>query len=65
MKIFLSTEFQITPPTLPDKAWKRQIPFMKDTLFDEQFIADRQRALDKFINEYYIFNIIFLLQIIN
>lgn len=42
---------QITPPPLPDKAWKRQIPFMKDSLFDEQFIEDRRRALDQFINK--------------
>ncbi len=47
----ISSNFKITPPALPDKAWKRQIPFMKETLFDDQFIEDRRRALDQFINK--------------
>ncbi len=45
-------EQKITPPPLPDKAWKRQIPFMKETLFDDQFVEDRRRALDHFINKF-------------
>ena len=47
----IEQKLKIAPPPLPDKAWKRQIPFMKDTLFDDQFVEDRRRALDHFINK--------------
>ena len=44
---------KIKPPALPDKAWKRQIPFlMKETLFDDEFIEERRKSLESFINKY-------------
>ncbi|CAF0875994.1 unnamed protein product [Brachionus calyciflorus] len=50
LKNKLEQNLKIKPPHLPDKAWKRQIPFMKETLFDEAFLEDRRKALDQFIN---------------
>jgi len=47
----LEQKLRISPPPLPDKAWKRQIPFMKDTLFDDAFIEERRKSLDQFINK--------------
>lgn len=39
-------------PTLPEKAWKRQIPFRGDDgLFDENFIEMRRAGLQVFINK--------------
>jgi sorting nexin-3/12 len=47
----IESQLKITPPPLPDKAWKRQIPFMKDNLFDDHFVEERRRALEHFINK--------------
>jgi sorting nexin-3/12 len=40
---------------LPDKAWQRQIPaFLRsnDGIFDDDFIEDRRKGLEEFINKY-------------
>jgi sorting nexin-3/12 len=47
----IEQNLKITTPTLPEKAWHRQLPFSKETIFDNNFIEDRQRALDLFINK--------------
>ena len=51
LKNKIEQQLKIKAPSLPDKAWKRQIPFMKDTLFDDQFIEERRLALSQFINK--------------
>lgn len=39
-------------PSLPDKAWQRQLPFRKDNgIFDEGFIEERRKGLEEFINK--------------
>jgi sorting nexin-3/12 len=39
-------------PSLPDKAWSRQLPFRKDNgIFEEEFIEERRRGLEDFINK--------------
>lgn len=43
---------QIVVPPLPGKAWKRQMPFRGDDgLFDENFIEERRKGLESFINK--------------
>lgn len=43
---------QIVVPALPGKAWKRQMPFRGDDgLFDENFIEERRKGLESFINK--------------
>lgn len=44
---------QIVVPPLPSKAWKRQIPFIRgdEGLFEEQFIEERRKGLEIFINK--------------
>jgi hypothetical protein len=43
---------QIVVPPLPDKAWGRQLPFRSDDgIFDEEFIEDRRKGLEQFINK--------------
>lgn len=43
---------QIVVPPLPGKAWKRQMPFRGDEgLFDENFIEERRKGLEAFINK--------------
>ena len=43
---------KIAVPALPDKAWQRQLPFRKDNgLFQEDFIEERRRGLETFINK--------------
>ncbi len=45
--------FQIVVPTLPGKAFKRQMPFRADDgIFEEQFIEDRRKALEVFVNKF-------------
>ncbi len=40
-------------PLLPSKAWKRQLPFRNDDgLFEEEFIEERRKGLEQFINKY-------------
>ena len=40
-------------PPLPGKAWGRQLPFRKDDgIFDDDFIEDRRKGLEAFINKY-------------
>lgn len=44
---------QIVVPRLPSKAWKRQLPFRADKgIFDEDFIEERRKGLENFINKY-------------
>lgn len=41
-------------PSLPSKAWKRQIPaFLRrdDGIFDDEFLEERREALEEFINK--------------
>jgi sorting nexin-3/12 len=43
---------KIAVPPLPDKAWQRQLPFRKDDgLFQDDFIEERRRGLETFINK--------------
>lgn len=43
---------QIVVPPLPSKAWKRQLPFRQDEgLFEDEFIEERRRSLETFINK--------------
>jgi sorting nexin-3/12 len=43
---------KIAVPSLPEKAWQRQLPFRKDNgLFQEDFIEERRRGLETFINK--------------
>ena len=45
--------FQIVVPPLPGKAWKRQMPFRGDDgIFEEDFIEDRRKGLEIFVNKY-------------
>lgn len=44
--------FQIVVPPLPGKAWKRQMPFRNDDgIFEEEFIEERRKGLEVFINK--------------
>lgn len=44
---------QIVVPPLPGKAIKRQLPFRNDDgIYDEDFIEDRRKALEAFVNKY-------------
>lgn len=41
-------------PSLPSKAWKRQIPsFLRgdDGIFEDEFIEERREGLEEFINK--------------
>lgn len=39
-------------PPLPGKAWKRQMPFRGDDgIFEEDFIEDRRKGLEVFVNK--------------
>lgn len=47
--------FQIVVPPLPGKAWKRQMPFRNDDgIFEEEFIEERRKGLEVFINKYVV-----------
>lgn len=49
---FFFFKIQIVVPALPGKAWKRQMPFRGDDgLFDENFIEERRKGLESFINK--------------
>ena len=40
-------------PALPGKALSRQLPFRGDDgIFEEEFIEDRRKGLEQFINKY-------------
>ncbi|CAD1480790.1 unnamed protein product, partial [Heterotrigona itama] len=42
---------RIVVPPLPGKAWKRQMPFRGDDgIFEEDFIEDRRKGLEAFVN---------------
>lgn len=44
--------FQIVVPPLPGKALKRQLPFRGDDgIYEEEFIEDRRKGLEVFINK--------------
>ncbi len=43
---------QIVVPQLPSKAWGRQLPFRNDDgIFDDDFIDDRKKGLEQFVNK--------------
>lgn len=47
-----SADTKIAVPSLPDKAWQRQLPFRKDSgLFQDDFIEERRQGLEAFINK--------------
>jgi sorting nexin-3/12 len=51
LKTKIEELLKIKAPSLPDKGWKRQVPFFqKESLFDEDFVEDRRKALNQFIN---------------
>jgi len=53
--------FQIVVPPLPGKAWKRQMPFRNDDgIFEEEFIEERRKGLEVFINKYKLFMTFYL-----
>lgn len=48
----LERDSKIVVPPLPGKAWRRQFPFRSDDgLFEENFIEDRRKGLEAFINK--------------
>ncbi|XP_075678534.1 sorting nexin 3 [Dermatophagoides pteronyssinus] len=48
----LERDSKIMVPPLPGKAWKRQLPFRQDDgIFDDEFIEDRKKGLEQFINK--------------
>nr|CAG4648337.1 EOG090X0GN3 [Moina brachiata]SVE93335.1 EOG090X0GN3 [Moina brachiata] len=48
----LERDSKIVVPALPGKAIKRQLPFRNDDgIYDEDFIEDRRKALEQFINK--------------
>ncbi|CAF3448285.1 unnamed protein product [Rotaria socialis] len=50
----LERDSKILVPILPGKAWEKQIPaFLRsdDGIFDDDFIEDRRRGLEEFINK--------------
>jgi len=48
----LERDSKIVVPPLPGKAWKRQMPFRGDDgLFEEDFVEDRRKGLEQFINK--------------
>lgn len=52
LRLFLINA-QIVVPPLPGKAWKRQMPFRGDDgIFEEDFIEDRRKGLEEFVNKY-------------
>ncbi|CAF0784058.1 unnamed protein product [Didymodactylos carnosus] len=49
----LERDSKIVVPSLPGKAWKRQLPFRRDEgLFEDDFIEDRRKGLEQFVNKY-------------
>lgn len=51
LKTELERDSKIVVPALPGKALKRQLPFRGDEgIFDEDFIDERRRGLEAFIN---------------
>ena len=38
-------------PSLPEKAWGRQLPFSSKNMFTEDFIEERRKGLETFINK--------------
>ena len=52
LKRELERDSKIVVPPLPGKAIKRQLPFRGDEgLFDDEFIEDRRKNLEEFINK--------------
>ncbi|CAG0884500.1 unnamed protein product [Cyprideis torosa] len=48
----LERDSKIVVPPLPGKAWKRQLPFRGDDgIFDDDFIEERRKGLEIFINK--------------
>ncbi|GFS78710.1 sorting nexin-12 [Nephila pilipes] len=48
----LERDSKIVVPPLPGKAWKRQLPLRGDDgIYDEEFIEDRRKGLESFINK--------------
>lgn len=47
-------KIKIVVPSLPSKAWKRQMPaFLRrdDGIFEDEFIDERRKGLEQFINK--------------
>eukprot|EP00048_Salpingoeca_helianthica_P022067 m.16210 g.16210 ORF g.16210 m.16210 type:complete len:155 (-) comp6837_c0_seq1:23-487(-) len=47
----LSRESKIVLPELPSKALFRQLPWSSETIFDPEFIEERRKALEAFLNK--------------
>lgn len=48
----LERDSKIIVPSLPGKAWRRQLPFRSDEgLFEQDFIEHRRKGLEQFINK--------------
>eukprot|EP00048_Salpingoeca_helianthica_P011871 m.171920 g.171920 ORF g.171920 m.171920 type:complete len:154 (-) comp15293_c3_seq1:44-505(-) len=49
----MERDTKIVVPPLPTKALGRQLPWVshKDSLFDEQFIEERRKGLEEFLNK--------------
>lgn len=54
LKQELERDSKILVPPLPSKAYMRQIAFWSndDGIFNEQFIEQRRKELERFINKY-------------
>jgi len=48
----LERDSKIVVPTLPGKAFKRQLPFRQDDgIFEDEFIEERRKGLELFVNK--------------
>ncbi|KAK2144145.1 hypothetical protein LSH36_782g05038 [Paralvinella palmiformis] len=48
----LERDSKIVVPPLPGKAWSKQLPFRGDDgIFEDEFIEERRRGLEQFINK--------------
>lgn len=46
------SDTKMAVPSLPDKAWQRQLPFRKDQgAFQDDFIEERRQGLEVFLNK--------------
>lgn len=52
LRVELERDSKIVVPKLPGKAFSRQLPFRGDDgIFEDNFIEDRRKALEDFINK--------------
>lgn len=53
LRVYFRYFAQIVVPALPGKALSRQLPFRGDDgIFEEEFIEDRRKGLEQFINKW-------------